>query len=167
MSARTSRRAPAAGLLAGVLWLVCSCAADPGTPPPAPASPVVQTVGPTRGGASEGSDDSGRRGRGGDGGGNRAAPAATLPADFPSDVPLPPGEFQAATGAAGQWSVLLRVPGSAADALRSAMQFYVASGFTSDSPSTAHRGRHTVTLVTENRDHSPTSTNLAVGVTGR
>ena len=52
-------------------------------------------------------------------------------------------------------------------ALRSALQFYVADGFAADSPSTAHRGHRTVTLVTENRDHSPTSTQLVIGVTER
>jgi hypothetical protein len=181
MASRVRRHTLTACLLAGALWVVCSCAADPTTAPPAPtAAPVTAAAAPAsagvpddHGGGTGGGDDGERRGRGGgrgeaDGGGDGGAPAAAaLPADFPSDVPLPPGELQATSGSAGQWSALLRVPGSASDALHSAMQFYVAAGFTQDSPSTAHRGRYTTTLVTENRDHSPTSTNLVVGVAAR
>jgi len=174
------RCALTAGLLAAVLSVVCSCAAGTATSPPAPtvASAPAPTAGASddHGGGTEGGDDGGRRGRGGGndgsadvgGGGNGRAPATVpLPADFPSDLPLPPGDLLATSGAAGQWSALLRVPGSAADALRSAMQFYVAAGFTQDSASTARRGPYAVTLVTENRDHSPTSTNLVVGVAAR
>jgi hypothetical protein len=182
MSSGAPRRALAAGLLAGVLSVVCSCAADPATSPTAPTAVPAPAAAPTagaaddHGGGTEAGDDGGRRGRGGGngggadggGGGNGRAPATVpLPADFPSDVPLPPGDTQATSGSAGQWSALLRVPGSAADALGAAMRFYVAAGFTPDSPSTAHRGRYTVTLVTENRDHSPTSTNLVVGISAR
>jgi hypothetical protein len=178
MASGVPRRALAACLLAGALWVVCGCAAAPTTAPPAPAAaPMTAAAAPATAGVSDGqgggTDDGGRRGRGGSDGGSRggsgggAPVAAALPADFPSDVPLPPGELQATSGSAGQWSALLRVPGSASDALRSAMQFYVAAGFTQDSPSTAHRGRYTTTLVTENRDHSPTSTNLVVGVAAR
>jgi hypothetical protein len=179
MSSGVPRRALAAGLLAGVLSVVCSCATPTAPTPaaapaptaaPAPASAAAVPDDPG-GGGSAGGDEGGRRGGGdnggasGGGGGNgRAAATVPLPADFPSDVPLPPGELQATSGSTGQWSALLRVPGSAADALGSAMRFYAAAGFTPDSPSTAHRGRYTVTLVTENRDHSPTSTNLVVGV---
>src|SRR4051794_33617881 len=36
-------------------------------------------------------------------------PAATLPPDWPADVPVPPGQIQGSTGSAGQWSVLLLV----------------------------------------------------------
>jgi hypothetical protein len=163
MASGAPRRALTACLLAGVLSVVGGCAAGATTAPPAPtAAPVTAAAVPATAGVSD-DDGGGRRGRGGDG----APAAAALPADFPSDVPLPPGELQATSGSAGQWSALLRVPGSASDALRSAMQFYVAAGFTQDSPSTAHRGRYTTTLVTENRDHSPTSTNLVVGVAAR
>ena len=172
MASGAPRRAPTACLLIGVLWMVCGCAADPTTAPPAPTAAPAAAATPATAGVSDGrgggTDDGGRRGRGRSDGGAGAAPtAAALPADFPSDVPLPPGELKATSGSAGQWSALLRVPGSAADALRSAMQFYVAAGFTQDSPSTAHRGRYTTTLVTENRDHSPTSTNLVIGVATR
>ncbi|MDT7581659.1 MAG: hypothetical protein QOK35_2923 [Pseudonocardiales bacterium] len=177
MATGVPRRALTACLLAGVLSVVCGCAAGPTPAPPAPAAaPVTTAAAPATAGISDDhggtTQDGGRRGRGGgdgsDGGGNgRARTAAGLPADFPSDVPLPPGELQAASGSARQWSALLRVPGSASDALRSAMQFYVAAGFTQDSPSTAHRGRYTTTLVTENRDHSPNSTNLVVGIAAR
>jgi hypothetical protein len=177
MPIRTAGRTVAAGVLAGLLSVVGGCA-DAAAPAPAPIVPAASSADPppsaptTTAPARAGRDDSGRdgpgggrHGRGGAAGGARAG--ATLPADFPSDVSLPPGELLATSGSDGQWSALLRVPGSAADALRAAMQFYVAAGFTQDGASTAHRGPVAITLVTENRDHSPTSTNLAVGVAER
>ena len=127
---------------------------------------TIATVSPRSEDTGSGRDGSGGGGhhRGGSEGG---VAAAVAPADFPPDVPLPPGELHTTSGADGRWSALLLVSGSAADAARSAMRFYVANGFTADSASTAHRDRNEVTIVTENRDHSPTSTNLVVGVAAR
>jgi hypothetical protein len=90
--------------------------------------------------------------------------AATLPPDFPSDVPLPPGELQSATGGGGQWSVLLLVGGSAADAHGATVAFYTAHGFVAETDSILHDATHRVTIVVENRDHSPNATFLAIGV---
>jgi hypothetical protein len=92
------------------------------------------------------------------------AAAATLPADFPADVPLPPGQLQSATGGNGQWSVLLLVSGSAADAHASTVAFYRAHGFVAETDSILHDAGHRVTIVVENRDHSPTATFVAIGV---
>jgi hypothetical protein len=152
-------KAAAAAVLAGVLAVVGGCAPAPTAAPPAPSTAPAAS-GPPPSVLAEGGG-AGRHG----GRGERAA--AVLPADFPPDVPLPPGSLQAATGAAGRWSALLVVSGSAAQAAESAMRFYLAHGFTADSSSTAHRDRYTVTVVTENRDHSDSSTNLVVGVAAR
>jgi hypothetical protein len=92
------------------------------------------------------------------------AAAATLPPDFPADVPLPPGQLQSATGGAGQWSVLLLVSGSAPDAHASTVAFYRAHGFVAETDSILHNASHRVTIVVENRDHSPTETFVAIGV---
>jgi hypothetical protein len=93
-----------------------------------------------------------------------APPGAALPPDFPADVPLPPGQFQAATGGGGQWSVALLVSGSAADAHAATVAFYRAHGFVADTDSILHDAAHQVTIVVENRDHSPTRTFVAIGV---
>jgi hypothetical protein len=92
------------------------------------------------------------------------AAAATLPSDFPGDVPLPPGQLQSATGGGGQWSVLLLVNGSAADAHASTVGFYRSHGFLADTDSILHNARHKVTIVVENRDHSAAHTFVAIGV---
>ena len=94
-----------------------------------------------------------------------AAFAATLPPDFPADVPLPPGQLQSATGGNGQWSVLLLVNGSAADAHAATVAFYRAHGFVAETDSILHDATHRVTIVVENRDHSAAKTFVAIGVT--
>jgi len=96
-----------------------------------------------------------------------APPGAVLPPDFPPDVPLPPGRLQAATGGAGHWSVLLLVDGSAAAAHSATVAFYRAHGFTADTDSILHDATHQVTIVVENRDHSPNATFVAIGVANR
>jgi hypothetical protein len=45
--------------------------------------------------------------------------------------------------------------------------FYSAAGFTAVSDSVLNKGNRQITLVTENRDHSATQTNLVIGVTTR
>jgi CHRD domain-containing protein len=95
------------------------------------------------------------------------APAVSLPPDFPADVPLPPGSLQGATGGAGQWSVLLLVRGSAAQAHAATVAFYRAHGFIADTDSILHDAAHQVTIVVENRDHSPNETFIAIGVANR
>jgi hypothetical protein len=92
------------------------------------------------------------------------AAAATLPPDFPADVPLPPGQLQSATGGNGQWSVLLLVNGSAADAHASTVAFYRAHGFVAETDSILHDATHRVTIAVEARDHSARRTFVAVGV---
>jgi hypothetical protein len=92
------------------------------------------------------------------------AAAATLPPDFPADVPLPPGQVQSASGGNGQWSVLLLVNGSAADAHASTVAFYRARGFVAETDSILHNATHRVTIVVENRDHSAAHTFVAIGV---
>jgi hypothetical protein len=94
-----------------------------------------------------------------------APAAAALPPDFPADVPLPAGELQAATGGGGQWSVLLLEPGSAAAVHGSAVAFYAGHGFVAETDSVLHDARHRITIVVQNRDHSPNATFLAIGVT--
>ena len=121
-------------------------APDATTAPAAPAVPDTSSVAPapTAGGA--------------------AAAAAGLPPDWPADIPLPAGTVQGSTGGAGQWSVQLLVRGSAAEALKSTVAFYVARGFRAESNATVVRGGERIVVVTENRDHSPTETTVVLGV---
>jgi hypothetical protein len=93
-----------------------------------------------------------------------AAFAATLPPDFPADVPLAPGELQSATGGAGHWSVLLLVDGPADQAHASTVAFYRAHGFVADTDSVLHDATHQVTVAVEARDHSPRRTFVAIAV---
>src|SRR4051812_28763754 len=93
-----------------------------------------------------------------------AAYAATLPPDFPADVPLAPGRLQSATGGAGHWSVLLLVDGPAAHAHASTVAFYRAHGFVADTDSVLHDAAHQVTVAVEARDHSPRRTFVAIAV---
>jgi hypothetical protein len=92
-------------------------------------------------------------------------PAATLPPDWPADVPVPPGQLQGSTGSSGQWSLLLLVDGSAAEAQKSTTAFFVAHGFRRVSDSIVQKGRRRITVVVENRDHSPNQTFILVAVT--
>jgi hypothetical protein len=80
-------------------------------------------------------------------------------------VPVPPGAIQGSTGSAPQWSVLLLVRGAAAPAHRAAIDFYRAHGFAADTDSIVHRGAYRITVVVENRDHSPNETFLAIALT--
>jgi hypothetical protein len=102
--------------------------------------------------------------RGGGGGGGGLAAPARLPADFPADVPLPPGTLQGSTGSAGQWTVVLLAAGSAADVERSAESLYVKAGFKRIRFAVLSRGSQQITIVAENRDHSATQTNLTIAV---
>jgi CHRD domain len=90
--------------------------------------------------------------------------AATLPPDFPADVPLAPGQLQSATGGAEHWSVLLLVDGPAGPAHASTVAFYRAHGFVADTDSVLHDATHQVTIAVEARDHSPGRTFVAIGV---
>ena len=101
--------------------------------------------------------------RHGGGSGDARTAAAKLPADFPANVPIPPGSLQGSSGAGGQWGILLLATGSARRVLSSTMAFYVAAGYTADSAGQLHRGPLQITVVAESRDHSNTETNLALG----
>jgi hypothetical protein len=93
-----------------------------------------------------------------------AAFAATLPPDFPADVPLAPGQLQTASGGAGHWSVLLLVDGPADQAHASTVAFYRAHGFVADTDSVLHDATHQVTVAVEARDHSTRRTFVAIAV---
>jgi hypothetical protein len=151
----------AAAVVAGAAGCAAGGAGDP-APPQVPASVAVSPPPAAPSGDDGGAVHGGGGGHGGHGGGATTAPA--LPADFPADVPLPPGSLEASNGSAGHWNVLLVVGGSASEAQRSAMTFYTAAGFTADDQATAHRGPYAITIGAENRDHSNTSTHLVVGV---
>lgn len=91
--------------------------------------------------------------------------APALPADWPIDVPVPTGTLMGATGAAGQWSLLVVVDDGAEAVRAAAVSLYLAHGYVAESDSVVHNERYRVTVVAENRDHSQLQSNLAIGVT--
>jgi hypothetical protein len=92
-------------------------------------------------------------------------PGPTRPVGWPADVPVAPGRIQGSTASAGQWSLLLLVDRSAAAAHKSTVAFYVAHGFRRLSGSVVQKGTRRVTVVVENRDHSPSKTFVLIAVT--
>ena len=109
---------------------------------------------------------SGRHGGRGGSNGSSAAVGA-LPADWPTDLPIPAGDIIGSTGSAGRWSVQILAAGSAAQVHQSTVAFYTGVGFAAVTDSVLNRGNRQITLVVENRDHSATQTNLVIGVTTR
>ncbi|WP_427005219.1 hypothetical protein [Pseudarthrobacter sp. H2] len=128
-------------------------AARPAVSPPASVPRGQVLVAPPAGG---------RHGNGG--GADTRSAAQALPADWPAEIPLPPGLLAGSTGMAPRWSVMLLVEGGAAEALASAVSFYAAGGFTPGGTAQLHRNGYQVVMVAANRDHSPTETNLTISV---
>ena len=101
--------------------------------------------------------------------GRRPRPGGTRgcgpPTHWPANLPVPPGQIQGSTGANGSWTVELLVNGGAAEAHKAAVDFYVAHGFKAETDSIVSNGTRRITIVVENRDHSPNQTFLLVAVT--
>jgi hypothetical protein len=172
------RPAVAALLVAAALTAGCSpspqtvsgvAAGTPaaGTPGSAGVAPTTSFPATQARPAPSAAAGSGERGRRGGGAAGSAAAAGALPVDWPADLPVPQGQIMGSTGTAGRWSVLILAPGSAAQVRQSTVAFYSAAGFTAVSDSVLNKGNRQITLVTENRDHSATQTNLVIGVTTR
>ena len=159
-----NRHSPTYIAAAAAVLLATSCTAKSArTAPATPSSPPPAATASAP--AQTGSGGATRGGGGGGGGGGGRAPVPTLPRDWPAAVPLPAGTLAGSTGAAPRWSVLLFVGEGAARVQQSTTEFYLSHGFTVDQPGSAHQGRYRITFVAENRDHSATATNLAIGVT--
>jgi hypothetical protein len=103
-----------------------------------------------------------RHGGPGGGGSDAPAPAAgRLPANWPKDVPVPPGQIRGTNVSAAHAVVQLLVSGSAAQALRSVSHFYRVRGFAGRG-ALLHRGTRRLTIVVENRDHSNAHTFVVI-----
>ncbi len=98
--------------------------------------------------------------------GRPAAGATTpsLPADWPPDLPLPPGTLTGATGSNGLWTAQYLMLGSAAGVLHATADLYRAAGFTAVSDSVLNKGNRQLTLAVENRDHNAGETTLLIQV---
>ena len=157
--------ATVATLLAAALAAGCA-----GPPTAAPAVVSSSTVSGTQPAPPPSATDDHRGGGEHDAGDRGAANPAppVFPADFPSDIPIPPGILQNASGATGQWSFLLLSSGSAPAVLSSTVALYRAAGFTTESdtstPVALHRATYTLTALVENRDHSNSSTFLLINI---
>lgn len=173
---RHARLAVPALLVAATLATACAAGSRPGAasprPPGASGTSTSQTTaspGPALADTAQTAGAGVRAdGRGRNRGGSSGAPASTvgrLPADWPSDLPVPAGRIQGSTGAVRQWTVLILASGSAGQVKRSAVDFYLAAGFRAETDSILRRGSRRITLVVENRDHSPTETYLVIGAT--
>ncbi|MFE4543833.1 hypothetical protein [Arthrobacter sp. NPDC056727] len=128
-----------------------------------PAPPVVKES--TTAGAPPAQDGGRRRGSDGDGeGGEGARTVRALPADWPADVPVPPGQLQGSGGTAGARTVLLTVPGGADEVLAAAEVFYESNGFSKTGSGQLSKGPYTVVMVARNRDHSAAQTDLTISL---
>jgi hypothetical protein len=136
--------------------------------PPAAVPPSSSINGSTTTDAASAQAGGRRRGSGGNGGdgeggeGARTLPA--LPADWPADVPVPPGQLQGSGGTAGAWTVLLTVPGGADQVLASAEAFYESDGFTRTGSGQLRKEPYSVVMVARNRDHSAAQTDLTISL---
>ncbi len=95
-----------------------------------------------------------------------------LPADFPSNFPLPAGTVRASTGTAPKWAVALIVDSGVPESLQAARNLYLPLGYTETSgpganPVNFQNPAYTIQVVAANRDHSATSTDVNVYVTRR
>jgi hypothetical protein len=134
------------------------------TTPPAGTTPATTAVTAPSDTADDSHRGGGSRHGGASSGDARTGPAA-LPTDWP-DLPLPPGTLDGATGAGGSWTVRLQTVGSADVVRRRTETFYVAQGFArTGTADVLVRGLLRLVVVTENRDHSATSTVLVLGLT--
>jgi hypothetical protein len=152
---RCARAAPAICLAAALLVGACGTTHE-SAPATSPSAPTLISPDLPASSAAPGR-----------GGGRPSAGARGLPADWPPDLPVPPGDIVGATGSAGHWSVQVLVAGSADQAHRSAVALYTAAGFTAATDSVLNKGNRQITLVVENRDHSNAQTNLVIAVSTR
>jgi hypothetical protein len=94
--------------------------------------------------------------------------AASLPANWPSDLPEPPGAIQGSTHPnATSWTAQTLAAGSTQTVMSQIVASYLAAGFITDTEATLHDATHRVTIVVENRDHSNAETFVVISVTGR
>ncbi|MFE4837284.1 hypothetical protein ACFRAU_21720 [Arthrobacter sp. NPDC056691] len=159
-------RGLASAVLATAALAGCSAApsGQDGQPPAAvpPSSAIKES---TTAGVPPASDGGRRRGSDGDGeGGEGARTLPALPAGWPADVPLPPGQRQGSGGTAGSRTVLLTVPGGADQVLASAEVFYESNGFTRTGSGQLRRGPYSIVMVARNRDHSAAQTDLTISL---
>ncbi|MFP3461375.1 hypothetical protein R5O87_11035 [Arthrobacter globiformis] len=163
-------RGLASAVLAAAALAGCSASPPVAAPPvtgqpSAPGPPSSSINGSTTSGTATAQAGGRRRGSDGDGeGGEGARALPALPADWPADVPLPPGQLQGAGGTAGAWTVLLTVPGGADEALASAEAAYESNGFTRTGSGQLRRGPYAIVMVARNRDHSAAQTDLTISL---
>jgi hypothetical protein len=133
--------------------------------PSAPVPPSSAVNGSTTAGAPPAQTGGRRRGSDGDGeGGEGARTVPALPAGWPADVPVPPGQLQGSGGTAGAWTVLLTMPGGADKVLAAAEAFYESNGFTRTASAQLRKGQYSIVMVARNRDHSAAQTDLTVSL---
>jgi hypothetical protein len=168
-------------LATGVLAGCTPAPTSPAPTSPVPITPVPITPAPVNGQAPvppsslvNGSTtaapppaQAGGRRRGSDGngeGGEGARGVPALPAGWPAEVPVPPGQLQGSGGTAGAWTVLLTVPGGADGALAAAEVFYESNGFTKSGNGQLRKGQYTLVMVARNRDHSANQTDVTISL---
>ncbi|RAM38614.1 hypothetical protein DBZ45_03940 [Arthrobacter globiformis] len=131
----------------------------------APVPPSSSVNGSTTAGTAPA--QAGGRRRGSDGGGEGGEGAGTvpsLPAGWPADIPVPPGQLQGSGGSDGAWTALLTVPGGADQVLAAAGVFYESNGFTRTGSGQLRKGLYAIVMVAQNRDHSAARTDLTVSL---
>ncbi|MFC7847644.1 hypothetical protein ACFUTU_04120 [Arthrobacter sp. NPDC057388] len=148
------------GLAPAVLVTAVLSGCSPGQSAPVPPPSAVTAS--TTAGAPSTQTGGRRRGSDGDGEGPPTLPAP--PADWPADVPVPPGKLQGSRGVTGARTVLLKVPGKADDVLTAAETFYESHGFTRTGSGQLRKVPYSIAMVARNRDHSATQTDLTISL---
>lgn len=106
--------------------------------------------------------------KGGNGGGGQAT-TVSLPANFPTGVPLPSGKLLASANTGTGWTVSLLAPGAYPSVYASTDTLYMAAGFTKSdlslNPQLFENSQYSVTVYSRAYDHGPESTEVLVIVT--
>lgn len=160
---RTKLVLPAVAVATAVLG--CSSTSPTPTSASEPARQSAQTTQSPGASRSAENDVHSHSGQGRHGGRGRVegSPSSRISA-LPAGAPLPPGLVTSIAGGPDHWSVLLVVHGSAQQAQAAAVAFYVAHAFHRDSAYAVHSEDYLISMVAENRDHSPTESNLTLVV---
>lgn len=101
--------------------------------------------------------------------GSNKTTTATLPANFPADVPVPVGQILAARQVGTGWTVSLFAKGASPVVVQTIKDQYAAAGYTlsnlSEDPMLFENSGHSVSIYWRTYDHGPEATELLMSVT--
>jgi hypothetical protein len=99
---------------------------------------------------------------------NTPAPVAGLPADWPAQLPVPPGLIQRSNRAPGVWVLAILAQGDATVVRKTLVDLYVAHGFTVEAaaaiPTILTSPAYMISIHMFPRDHSASETDVVLQV---